>query len=730
MEYSDTAGPGGIAKLKWPVTDTKPTLITTTTSENIQDIIQAANPTMNVMYLGLLGATDYGSCFFGFWDDAEEEDWIAEIGSSYTMPGVPGLGNSIWRNMDLLFTEGATWIVGGMSPSTETTATGIVIEGYADSENTDIRIAVYIGGGTYDYQCEGATLLWDAGILSLGPQEDGYRWEIDHPSGSFTIPPDTKFWIWIKTNDPAYEIPVEDYLKVFHINSILGADYMPTDPSYCGDFFTTLGVKHLFDTENWLIGDPFPATIPGTGVWQRPPFSSSYYWPIVYLKYPEESSSSSISISADPEASGWKFLRLISAYRNIEGGETHRRVISNIDACENNVYMITPSTGSVNSRLSDDFTGSNGTPPNSSKWQIISGVPEIQNNKLELTQIGTAGTPDVVMSDIILNAAYKNHNVEIEVDYELINYSAVESWWVGISIYYINSMRARMAVGWRAGQYRYQLTYWDGSISNYRIHEVALGTSAPISGKLKLEVYGSDRDVYGYYWSGTDWVLVGSSENYHYYSGDNNNFRLGVTNLTPLNNITWRADNYTVKICNMMYCTISVYGKDSYNSTTKKFETRTAYKDTDRYWSPWTEVYPLAAGTGGCAVTVYKAGWYWYDQPFLCYSDLVTYDSDLNPICQSNYQAEYVLGEFCGWQRDITDGFDMYDFLKVEVMCGSPPDYLFIVGTSGFLDGNENSYQGLIEIDATTHRPLRLSILQTTDLLFDGSEIQDAIAIP
>ena len=516
MEYNDTGGPGGYAKLEWLVAATKPTLITTTTSENILDIIQAANLSMDVMYVGLMGATDYGSCYFGFWDDTAEESWIAEIGCSYAI---------------------------------------------------------------------------------------------------------------------------------------------------------------------------------------------------------------------------WTFLRLISAYKYQESSENRLKYILNIDTCEDNVYMVTPNTAVVSTNRSDDFTGSNGDPPNSVKWEIISGVPEIQNNKLELTQIGTAGIPDVVMSRGDLSAGYGHKgSAEATVDFELINYASVESWCAGIFQYNEGgNLRSYIGIGWLSGQYQYQFKFWDSGASVWRTSEIGVG-GVPISGKLKLEVYwDGDEHVYGYYWDGADWVLVGDStppSGISFYPGDYMNFRLRVDNLTPSSNITWRADNFIMRIGNGNHCTISIYEKDSYNSTTKKFETRTTYKDTDRYYTDWPEVYPIAAGTGGCAVQTWKQGFYWYDQAYGLYSDLVTYDDNLDLVSQTNYGAEYVLGEHCSWQRDITDGFEWLDALNVELMCGNYPDYLFIVGTSLFLDGDTNSYQGLVEIDAVTLIPLRFCLLQTTDNTFDGSEIQDAIAVP
>ena len=54
----------------------------------------------------------------------------------------------------------------------------------------------------------------------------------------------------------------------------------------------------------------------------------------------------------------------------------------------------------------DDFTGDNDDPPDSTKWQVISGDPTIQSNKLSMTHDSSEGNVEQIMSRFVLTGDF------------------------------------------------------------------------------------------------------------------------------------------------------------------------------------------------------------------------------------------------------------------------------------------------------------------------------------
>jgi len=435
----------------------------------------------------------------------------------------------------------------------------------------------------------------------------------------------------------------------------------------------------------------------------------------------EESSSSSI-----PEASGWKFLRLIDYF-----DYTSETNIKFIDVVDDEVYITAGSEMVESSYLGDDFTGLDGSAPNSKKWNITSGSPDIQNNKLELTQIGL-GTADHVTTTYMIGGDYDLPQVDIAVDFELINYGAVESWGIDLVLNYYKTKTdvAYVRFGYWGGQYGYQLGYYD---SSWHTIDSMIGSSPDTSGKLRIVarmrrsegMITGYTELRGYYWNGSDWTLIAEHDEFrNSYAYRIINISLRVDNSNASQNVTWRADNFTVKSGFNVYAKTYVYERDSYNSSTKQFETLLRSKNLNV-----CEAYAVTAGTDGMAVSREKNGWYWDDQPHEMYTDLASYDKNLDEVAVSALRAEYHLGELCDWQRDIYYGDNWFEGGGPYLVCGNYPNALFTIGTLIWLNGDD-TYLALIEIDGTTLKPTRASLLQTTNTEFDGSEIQDALDVP
>jgi len=746
LQYRDSAAPivHKIAKLKWPEADLKPTFISSTTVENIINIIEIANPSIDIDYpsyassynsMLMIGASDYGSFFVCFRDTSNPKvRYIAEIGASALDTEGPIWGSNDWCFYATYLGPGGCSMNGGMSSSTSELITGIEVGGvgYIDifgvEHTRDIRAAVYTGGTLSDPT--GATLLWDAGIITMEPGEYGTRWGVTHPGGGVVLPADTVTWICLKfwNNEGNTSI---------YTNMVLNDSLLPVDSSTCGDFQNNRGRYHLNIRIGGLLdGIPnpevvdddvtvaFPGTIPSGGIWDGAPEwrAKIWLWPIAYLTLAEEEGSSiSASEEPDPEDPGWTFLRLIDFY-----DYTSETDIKFIDIVGDEVYITAGNSAIESTYLSDDFTGSNGDPPESKRWDITAGSPDIQNNKLELTQIG-AGTADYVTTTYAVGGVYEGTaGIDVSVDFELMNYAAVESWGIDLVLNYYEYKTpwAYVRFGYWDGQYGYQLGYYS---SGWHVIDAMIGGSPHITGKLRIvsrkrqnEAAAGYDELKAYYWDGSVWVLIGEHDAFGIREVT---FSLLVANSTPAQNITWRADNFIVKAGFNIYREIYVYATNSYNTSTKQFETLIRSKNTEVY-----DVFAVSAGTEGCVAMRYKHGWYGIDQPHECYTDLVSYDASLNEVAVSCLRAEYVLGNLCTWQRDIYFG-DNWLEAGPWLVCGNYPGHLFFIGTLLFLNG-EDDYLALIEVDSTTLKPIRASRLQLANTIFDGSQIQDAIAVP
>jgi len=949
LDYIDDATTGDdryrIARLKWPLADSKPTLLSVDVWSTIEAVIQAANPQMNVLYVprttrsvfedrtlagnNFIGTSDYGSIFVRFVDGNTDEDHIAEIGAGSVSTSGPIWGNNVWGAYAWYVGPGGAYMNGGMSPSESSTITGLGIGGsgyfdiYGNPVSIPVRAAVYTGGSLSDPT--GATLLWDAGIINMEPGDFASRWEVAHPVGGVTLPADTPTWIATKFYWGP-EVPVYRNTNLY-VNMASTPDALPVDDIICGDFQNGRGSYNLCDWKGgdgpFLIDDDvyvsFPGSIPAGGEWDGdggPP--TAYGWPIAYVTLAETSSyssSSSNSAASAPDifASEWSFLRLMSSY-----DYTSKELIRQIEVCEDRAYILADDAEFIESPfLSDTFAGTNGNPPDITKWEVLSGSPTIQSNALELTQVGSSGTEEQIrMTHTILDSY-----MDISVDFELINYAAVEDWGIDLVMYsdvgvvYEGQERfskyAHVRYGYWGGEYGYQC--WTSSSGTT---DKMIGVIPHTTGKLRILVNPSSRISGAYYWDNGAWVKIGSL------GGPIMRLALSVYNNTPAQNITWRASNLAIsllwetsQIWNLKFY---VYNKNSfavsdisddftgsngdplsskwtdesegtgsveiqgnraritcgsgagntgmaelateivgdfdaqididafvspnvntwqgalrfyidsthyfmvelwrsYNSwywaatacnggssysvesdyrqsdsgalrITRNGSNLIGYYDQDRTGS-WTSLlgygdngelignesgviqlmvncwsnYPSAtvdfdnfiidvgsrqftdlitsksvdqwwsdgfsAGSAGAAIIVEKIGWYLYDQPWVTYWDLIIYDENLDKVNQTNYGVEYIMGEQCGWKRDIYDWGDFIDSLDMERgIAGSYPNHLFLEGTSYFINGENNWV--IIEVDPTTLNLTRASVLHTSSALFNGTEIQDAIIIP
>jgi len=139
----------------------------------------------------------------------------------------------------------------------------------------------------------------------------------------------------------------------------------------------------------------------------------------------------------------------------------------------------------------DDFTGTNGDPPDSYKWQT-SGSPQIQNNRLRMDASGTsewARTNYDFYGNFDVQVDFENMVVENFVGFTMELRANAVSDGTG---YYVNIRRA-----YDAGQ-KYRSQSWDGSL-----HTLTTTSTADLSGKMRMTRDGTT--VKTYYWN-SGWV--------------------------------------------------------------------------------------------------------------------------------------------------------------------------------------------------------------------------------
>lgn len=79
--------------------------------------------------------------------------------------------------------------------------------------------------------------------------------------------------------------------------------------------------------------------------------------------------------------------------------------------------------------LTDDFTGTNGNPPDADRWQLLQGSPEIQSNNLYLNIPDSAGVYHEMQSRYVLSG-----NFRIEMPVDLTGQNNTNGWCLQLSV--------------------------------------------------------------------------------------------------------------------------------------------------------------------------------------------------------------------------------------------------------------------------------------------------------
>ena len=135
---------------------------------------------------------------------------------------------------------------------------------------------------------------------------------------------------------------------------------------------------------------------------------------------------------------------------------------------------------------SDDFTGDNGDPPDDTKWQIMSGTPEIQSNSLSMAHSSGSDIRDILLSRSVITGTF---NVELFTN--LTGTTNTSGWYVMLSMLDLDGLNGgRIAMS--QGKY-------------LRVYKVTNGTSSQTwesySGTTPGN-YGMKNMARRWYWMG------------------------------------------------------------------------------------------------------------------------------------------------------------------------------------------------------------------------------------
>lgn len=144
---------------------------------------------------------------------------------------------------------------------------------------------------------------------------------------------------------------------------------------------------------------------------------------------------------------------------------------------------------------SDDFTGSDGNPPDSSKWEIIAGSPEISSNRLR------EDTP----GDDLRSVFYFEGDFDVQIDFDVTGTPETDSWNLVLKAYIDSTHQVYFGPAYYSSNKKYQRGYVNGGSWSYG----AVDSRAQDSGKIRIVRTGNAFDVY--YWNGSSWTQHGSS---------------------------------------------------------------------------------------------------------------------------------------------------------------------------------------------------------------------------
>jgi len=179
----------------------------------------------------------------------------------------------------------------------------------------------------------------------------------------------------------------------------------------------------------------------------------------------------------------------------------------------------------------DAFTGNNGDPPDSNKWDLI-GSPDIQSNEVEITNAGTA---EVITSKYVFNGDF-----DVQIDFDIQSEPAVDSFGCELLAIIDSTHQMYVSAARWGGSRRFQEGFINGGGWTYK------GTARTNStGKLRIVRGGPTHTVKVYYADGAGTFIL-FEETYIGSATDPMVIEIKNVQWDSAPTITCRYDNYVI----------------------------------------------------------------------------------------------------------------------------------------------------------------------------------------
>ena len=189
---------------------------------------------------------------------------------------------------------------------------------------------------------------------------------------------------------------------------------------------------------------------------------------------------------------------------------------------------------------SDDFTGNDGSLPDTTKWEITLGTPTIQSNAL---QFNTSGGTELVFSKFFVGGDF-----DVQIDFDLSTLPDTNSWTLSLRAYGDDDNHFSTRIEYDTAR-NYKKFGEDGG----GVVGAVTASTSDTSGKLRIIRVGNDFG--GYYWNGSAWVQIGTDTTISGLGGKGVSFLLSAETWNTSPTMIGTLDNFQINGAGSIYLT-------------------------------------------------------------------------------------------------------------------------------------------------------------------------------
>ncbi len=162
------------------------------------------------------------------------------------------------------------------------------------------------------------------------------------------------------------------------------------------------------------------------------------------------------------------------------------------------------SSTSYNIDSDDTFTGNDGDPVNSAKWDILAGTPNIYNNQCRM------GVTALNLEEKMRSKYYVSGIFDVEIDFIIDTYFSTDSWKLRLTAEPQDASQDWWSItrgydtGYTANQFQ-AFEQYDFSITTLRVDLYSIDI---VTGKLRLARESGSDVIKAYYWTGSAWQQI------------------------------------------------------------------------------------------------------------------------------------------------------------------------------------------------------------------------------